>query len=369
MTTPDYRAELQALYDDVTAERWDAMAHRAAIKRTQTALAAPEAVDGICTGCDAPRHKAIAAVAKGGVACCPDCSTLTVADRNAIREAVAQRAALEAVGPTRDEEALIALERIERGELSGGADDYELVRHALLARPVAPEAVGVADDSDVIRALVKAEAALADIGDAEREPGDDLAWCERRAAEALPVVREALAFCSTAHAAPVPIPGDVEIGRWVESQQSWPDDWPMTTHCQLVSLIGEALEFFGAPTGPAPIPASERLAVVLDGELRRLRRLLGSLIDSLCLPGHGIIPDEWKKACLHSGRYCEPFLSGPPASIPASERLPGAGDMDSEGTCWCWHSVMHTWGLFRFDPTAHSHWLPHWSLPLPGAQP
>jgi hypothetical protein len=71
--------------------------------------------------------------------------------------------------------------------------------------PVGERLPGVGDDSDVIRALVKAEAALADIGDAEREPGDDLAWCERRAAEALPVVREALAFCSIAHSAPVPV--------------------------------------------------------------------------------------------------------------------------------------------------------------------
>ena len=37
--------------------------------------------------------------------------------------------------------------------------------------------------------LAYAEAALADIGDADREPGDDLAWCEARAAEALPRVR------------------------------------------------------------------------------------------------------------------------------------------------------------------------------------
>ena len=42
-------------------------------------------------------------------------------------------------------------------------------------------------------ALREAEAALADIGDADREPGDDLAWCERRAAKALPNVRAALA--------------------------------------------------------------------------------------------------------------------------------------------------------------------------------
>jgi hypothetical protein len=63
-----------------------------------------------------------------------------------------------------------------------------------------------ATDVDVFRALAKAEAALADIGDAEREPGDDLAWCERRAAEALPFVREALAFCSPPAAAAAPSP-------------------------------------------------------------------------------------------------------------------------------------------------------------------
>ena len=44
-----------------------------------------------------------------------------------------------------------------------------------------------------VDALRIAEAALADIGDADREPGDDVAWCERRAAQALPTVRAALA--------------------------------------------------------------------------------------------------------------------------------------------------------------------------------
>lgn len=42
-------------------------------------------------------------------------------------------------------------------------------------------------------ALVAAEAALADIGDADREPGDDIKWAERRAMQALPIVRNALA--------------------------------------------------------------------------------------------------------------------------------------------------------------------------------
>lgn len=49
--------------------------------------------------------------------------------------------------------------------------------------------------SDLVRdAMMKAEAALADIGDADREPGDDLAWCARRAAQALPAIRAALAM-------------------------------------------------------------------------------------------------------------------------------------------------------------------------------
>jgi hypothetical protein len=46
---------------------------------------------------------------------------------------------------------------------------------------------------ELIRALELAEAALADIGDAERESGDDLAWAEARAAQNLPRIRTVLA--------------------------------------------------------------------------------------------------------------------------------------------------------------------------------
>ena len=43
-----------------------------------------------------------------------------------------------------------------------------------------------------LEALITAEAGLADIGDADREPGDDLAWCEARAAQALSAPRSAI---------------------------------------------------------------------------------------------------------------------------------------------------------------------------------
>jgi hypothetical protein len=45
---------------------------------------------------------------------------------------------------------------------------------------------------ELIRALEMAEAALSDIGDADRERGDDIAWAERRAAQDLPRIRHAL---------------------------------------------------------------------------------------------------------------------------------------------------------------------------------
>ena len=50
------------------------------------------------------------------------------------------------------------------------------------------------------RALELAEAALSDIGDASREQGDDLAWCEARAKEVLPAVRAALTADATREA-------------------------------------------------------------------------------------------------------------------------------------------------------------------------
>jgi hypothetical protein len=76
------------------------------------------------------------------------------------------------------------------GSIHLGETDEEAVPDAPVAQAAAvPEAV----ERDAMReALFLAEAALSDIGDADREPGDDVAWCEARAAQALPIVRAAL---------------------------------------------------------------------------------------------------------------------------------------------------------------------------------
>lgn len=55
--------------------------------------AVPPGSGDICTGCGAHRIAAITAVIRGLIACCPECSTLTMGERNTIRQIVAERLA------------------------------------------------------------------------------------------------------------------------------------------------------------------------------------------------------------------------------------------------------------------------------------
>jgi len=74
---------------------------------------------------------------------------------------------------------------------------------------------------DLIRALELAEAGLSDIGDADREPGDDLAWAEARAAQDLPRIRRTLNTWRdhSALAQPEPVaPTDEEIMELMPQQ-------------------------------------------------------------------------------------------------------------------------------------------------------
>ncbi len=69
--------------------------------------------------------------------------------------------------------------------------------------------------------------------------------------------------------------------------------------------------------------------------------------------------------------------------VAVAERLPGEGDCapwpdDPDTQDWCWAGVVvdggWEWhqrspGIFTFIRDAYTHWLPHWALPLPEAQP
>jgi hypothetical protein len=54
--------------------------------------------------------------------------------------------------------------------------------------------------------------------------------------------------------------------------------------------------------------------------------------------------------------------------VPVAERLPGPENLDHEGTCWMFHPVNFHYCLCRPDPSVHTHWLPHYALPVPQQQ-
>ena len=81
----------------------------------------------------------------------------------------------------------VAADRAQRGDAPPTLEPRGCPTPGACSCPTAPIV-----PPELIRALKLAEAALADIGDAEREEGDDLAWAEARAASNLPRIRQAL---------------------------------------------------------------------------------------------------------------------------------------------------------------------------------
>ena len=62
-------------------------------------------------------------------------------------------------------------------------------------------------------------------------------------------------------------------------------------------------------------------------------------------------------------RYGRPAIE----PVPVSERLPKMelNELDGQGTCWMFHPVNYHYCLCLPDPSVHTHWLPHWALPVP----
>jgi hypothetical protein len=98
-------------------------------------------------------------------------------------------------------------------------------------------------------------------------------------------------------------------------------------------------------------------------------------------PQEAMIPDQYKgyqvhvyRAGFHAG-YTH-GLTRPnaalaqPEPVPVSERLPGPEDCDKEGCCWWWDYGQDSWsqGMPEYCINRHTHWLPHWALPMPGVE-
>jgi hypothetical protein len=163
-----------------------------------------------------------------------------------------------------------------RTDLEHAAQELELAENALLCSSFHNSAIRVKAAArraraalaqpelqgptleQLIRALELAEAALADIGDAEREPGDDLAWAEARAAQDLPRIRAVLARWGRSAIEPVPVSERPwEKGGWLDLDgECWwcPPDGPAYW-----SMANPAMVYGGwvLPAHALPVPISQ----------------------------------------------------------------------------------------------------------------
>ena len=202
---------------------------------------------------------------------------------------------------------------------------------------------------ELIRALELAEAALADIGDADREPGDDIAWAERRAAQDLPRVRHALRTwrdhatppAATREAGPLPqAPTDEDLGDLCcEFSFSTEDE---CSEDLLFEVFRAVLARWGGAAVPAKAAPTEEdlydLAEVFNGDpVPAIRRAL----------------ELWGGAAV---------------PVPVSERLPETSDtIHPTGECWWFEPAADgAWYVDTYQGN-YTHWLPHWALPVPAA--
>ena len=51
--------------------------------------------------------------------------------------------------------------------------------------------------------------------------------------------------------------------------------------------------------------------------------------------------------------------------VPVSERWPQFSDCNPFEEVWAFNPVLAYWKLTRINRSIHTHWLPHWALPVP----
>jgi hypothetical protein len=52
-------------------------------------------------------------------------------------------------------------------------------------------------------------------------------------------------------------------------------------------------------------------------------------------------------------------------AIDRKERWPEFSDCNYFEEVWAFNPVLNHWKLTRINPSIHTHWLPHWTLPMP----
>jgi hypothetical protein len=222
---------------------------------------------------------------------------------------------------------------------------------------------------ELIQSLVWSEAALADIGDAEREPGDDLAWAERRAAEELPRIRRALQ--TWRHHATTP-------AATCEAVDADTDD--VLTLAAIIRQV-DGGNRMGAAALAEAILSHRAWPALLPSPTREAGPLpqapTDEDLDDLCAEFSFLTDDEESyDSLIEMFRAVLARWGGAAVQqVPVSERpWERPGWCDEEGRCWLRGKVERDWRLvfplnsgvpqlrYCFDFS-----LPHWALSVPAA--
>jgi hypothetical protein len=245
---------------------------------------------------------------------------------------------------------------------------------------------------ELIRALELAEAALADIGDADREPGDDIAWAEHRAAEDLPRVRHALETWRD-HATP---PAPPLEPRGCPTAPMVPRELIRALELAEAELvaIGDLLPGAGTlrprisralltwrehATPPAATreagPLPQAGAEIITEEWDALKERLWDQHETVGHQGERCMWFSGFDAALDEARAVLARWGGVAVQpVPVSERpWERPGWCDAGGYCWRFDPCENGWWSYGApldlmgSPSPWTHMLPHWALPVPAA--
>jgi hypothetical protein len=185
---------------------------------------------------------------------------------------------------------------------------------------------------ELIRALELAEAGLADIGDAERELGDDLAWAEARAARDLPRIRQALNLWRDQTAAAPVVQPEPEAKR-------------DAVIAAVAEALGNAYDCLRDWEAWSDGTMGEDDFVLVTEDLDRVAEIADTAIEAM-----------------------RPAVA--PVAVADRQPTMEAGDLDDQDRCW-WgdagdEQFVPSWRLCKMPEDSHfTHWRPHWAIPLP----
>ena len=128
-------------------------------------------------------------------------------------------------------------------------------------------------------------------------------------------------------------------------------------------LIKRALELWGRPA-IEPVPEPDGLSDEAIDEIYWNESWRAGAEDQSAVNEVGLAEFRLIARAVHA-RFGRPAVQ----PVPVSDRWPEFSDCDQCERVWVWNPILEHWKLTRLNRSIHTHWLPHWALPVPTSEP